>query len=120
MSSVGWYRIGRVRVPTVPGTMIDAHVADAVAEGVVDADVGGVARTEVVAGDDDQLGVGGVSEAFGERGPSAAHAIRCSRPTDRCRRLRRSRAACDELVGVGDVRCDGQRTGVTLRDDLAG
>ena len=40
---------------------------EAVAQGTIDADVGGVARPEVVAGEDDQLGVGRMTEAFGER-----------------------------------------------------
>ena len=72
MSSVGSY-MSAAWCAHGAGTMSDAHVADAVADRLVDADVGGVARAQVVTRQDDELGVGGVSEAFGERphGPDA-------------------------------------------------
>jgi hypothetical protein len=57
------------RRPPGPGT--GHHEAGArgqpVAQGLVDTDVGGVAEAEIVAVEDQELGVGAVSEAFSER-----------------------------------------------------
>ena len=62
-SAVAWTAAWRAHGA---GTISDAHVADAVAERPVHADVGGVARAEVVARDDHDAVVGAVAEAFGE------------------------------------------------------
>ena len=72
MSSDGRYSAAAWRAHGA-GTMIEAHVAMPVADRLVHADVGGVARAEVVAREDHELGVGRMTESFGEadHGPDA-------------------------------------------------
>jgi hypothetical protein len=54
-----------------PGPRAGHHEAGAggqtVPQGLIDTDVGGVAEAEIVAVEDQELGVGPVSQAFGER-----------------------------------------------------
>ena len=93
----------------------------AVAEGVVDADVAGVAGPEVVAADDDEAGVGPVAEAFGEGGhapddatsaagryPPAGTPKAEQAPHSPSCAARAAATAARKLVGVGDVRRDAQ------------
>ena len=89
----------------------------AVAERAVDADVGRVAGTEVVARDDHQLGVVVVAEAFGECGHQQRTLSGAPGPQADVVGLG-SAGGGDELVGVGGVRRDRQRAGVALADDL--
>ena len=70
MSSDGRYSAAAWRAHGA-GTMIEAHVAMPVADRLVDADVGGVARAEVVAREDHQARVGRMTESFGERAHDA-------------------------------------------------
>ena len=83
--------------PTGAGTISDGARGHAVAQRGVHAVVGRVARAEVVARDDEQLGVGGVAEAFGERASVTRSSGRtlsaCSPPTDRGRPAAAARAA---------------------------
>ena len=62
-SAVAWTAAWRAHGA---GTISEAQVADALAERPVHADVGGVARAEIVAGDDHEAVVGAVAEPFGE------------------------------------------------------
>ena len=90
---------------------------------LVDADVGGVARAEVVTRQDDEPVVGSVPEPFGE-GELRRHArdaigqVRCRQPT--CRRSLRSasRLRRGERRRERRVRLDRERLCVPLLDDL--
>ena len=114
MSSVGSYSQRRVARPRRRHHDRRAR-GDAVAQRAVHADVGGVARAEVVARDDDQLGVVVVAETFGECGHRAAEAIRYTPAHRPMLSLVPQRRRVDELVGVGDVRRNRQRARVSLR-----
>ena len=92
MSSPGRTAFGRVRGPTAPAPSATRTWRRRRGVPSVHADVGGVARPEVVAGQDHQTGVGSVPEAFGER--SSGHggdAIRRMPPTARVPPARRRR-----------------------------
>ncbi len=98
----------------------------------VHADVGGVARAEVVAGDDDQAGVGGVPEAFGEAssrrsrrrryltGSARQAAHRPTSPASASRAAAAKAAACVSFGAIVSGRAKPRRTSVQVDERAVG
>ncbi len=119
MSSPG-RTAARRRGPTGAGTIRLAQVATPVVQRIEHTLVRRVAAAEVVAGDDDQPDVGGVSEAFGEsvlgRTSSWRNATGAPAQSPSVGGLSGA-GGVDEVVGMGDVWRDGEDVGVPLAHD---